>query len=57
MAEGRVVPVQSAGLSFAASGIVAEVLVKEGDVVSANQALLRLKGARRRPTSRRPRPA
>ena len=46
VAEGRVVPVQSAGLSFAASGIVAEVLVKEGDVVSANQALLRLNGAR-----------
>ncbi len=46
VADARVVPVQSASLSFAATGIVTEVLVKEGDVVSANQVLARLNGAR-----------
>jgi len=46
VADARVAPEQSADLSVAAAGIVAEVLVKEGDVVSAGQVLVRLNGAR-----------
>ena len=46
VADARVAPVQSADLSIAAAGIVAEVLVKEGDAVSAGQVLVRLNGAR-----------
>jgi multidrug resistance efflux pump len=46
VAEGKVVPVQSAQLSLPAGGIVAEVLVKEGDTVQAGQTLLRLESAR-----------
>lgn len=48
VSDGRVAPVQSAGLSFATSGILAEVLVKEGDMVTADQVLMRLNGARAR---------
>jgi HlyD family secretion protein len=42
VAEGVVVPVQSAALSMAASGIVAQVLVQEGATVEAGQVILRL---------------
>lgn len=44
MAEGKVVPVQDASLSFSIAGVVEEVLVKEGDTVQADQPLIRLKG-------------
>ncbi len=50
VADARVAPVQSAALSFAAGGIVSEVLVKEGDVVSPNQVLVRLNDARAQAT-------
>jgi multidrug efflux pump subunit AcrA (membrane-fusion protein) len=46
VAEAVVVPVQSATLSLPTGGIVAEVLVKEGDVVEASQVLVRLDPAR-----------
>ena len=39
---GKLQPVQSANLSFATGGEVAEVLVKEGDVVKANDVIARL---------------
>lgn len=42
IAEGRVVPLQHAALSMASAGVVAELLVKEGETVQANQVLLRL---------------
>jgi len=42
IAEGHLVPNQSAYLSFLASGRVEEVLVKKGDQVSAGQVLARL---------------
>lgn len=42
IAEGKVTPVNSAALSMASGGIVAELLVKEGDHVDANQVVLRL---------------
>lgn len=45
-ADGKVVPVRSATLSFATAGAVAEVLVKEGDKVRAGQVLVRLNSAR-----------
>jgi HlyD family secretion protein len=45
VAEGTVVPATSANLAMAIGGIAAEVLVKEGDRVSANQPLLRLASA------------
>ncbi len=48
IAKGIVAPVQHAALSMAASGIVSEVLVKEGDQVAANQVILRLKSERQR---------
>ena len=48
VADGRVKPVRSAALSFATGGIVAEVLVKEGQRVEAGQVLLRLDAARQR---------
>lgn len=44
IAEGRVVPAQDASLSFSTSGVVGEVLVKEGDLVAAGQPLIRLVG-------------
>jgi multidrug resistance efflux pump len=43
-ATGVVVPADWATLSLSTSGIVAEVLVAEGDSVTAGQVLLRLKG-------------
>ncbi len=42
VADARLVPVQRADLSLAVGGIVAEVLVQEGDTVSAGQLLVRL---------------
>jgi len=42
VAEARVVPARSATLSLPTGGIVAEVLVKEGDQVTAGQVLARL---------------
>jgi HlyD family secretion protein len=45
-AEARVVPARSAALGLPGGGIVAEVLVDEGDQVQAGQALLRLDQAR-----------
>jgi HlyD family secretion protein len=45
-AEARVVPVHSAALSLPSGGIVAEVLVAEGNQVQAGQVLLRLDRAR-----------
>lgn len=46
IADGHVVPVQSADLSFATTGIVEEVLVAEGDPVQPGQLLARLGNAR-----------
>lgn len=42
VAEGKVIPVNYSVLSFPVSGIVSEVLVKEGDKVEAGQVLVRL---------------
>ena len=42
-AEGKLEPVQSANLSFATSGEVIEVLVKEGAAVKANDLIARLR--------------
>ena len=41
--EGKLEPAQSANLSFAASGEVTEVLVKEGAAVKANDLIARLR--------------
>lgn len=46
IASARVVPVRSADLSLPSGGIVAEVLVAEGDHVEAGQVLVRLDAAR-----------
>ncbi|HEU5097649.1 MAG TPA: HlyD family efflux transporter periplasmic adaptor subunit [Roseiflexaceae bacterium] len=45
VAEAKVVPIRSATLSLSIGGIVAEVLVKEGDQVQAGQVLARLDDA------------
>jgi len=45
IAEAKVVPVRSAALSLSSGGMVAEVLVKEGDQVAAGQVLARLDDA------------
>ncbi len=42
-ADGKLQPIQSANLSFATSGEVLEVLVKEGDAVKANAVIARLR--------------
>jgi len=42
VADARLVPVQRADLSLAVGGIVAEVLVQEGETVTAGQLLVRL---------------
>ena len=42
-AEGRVLPLQSATLSFNVGGQVAEILVNEGDKVKAGDVIVRLK--------------
>lgn len=46
VAEAKVAPVQSARLSLPTGGIVAELLVKEGQTVTAGQTLVRLDAAR-----------
>jgi HlyD family secretion protein len=48
VADARVVPVQAAALTLTAGGIVAEVLVAEGEQVDAGQLLLRLVDAQAR---------
>lgn len=45
VADAVVVPVRSAELSLPTSGIVAEILVQEGDQVEAGQTILRLESA------------
>lgn len=47
-ADARVIPVRSAALSFPVDGIVAEVLVAEGQQVQPGQALVRLDTAHQR---------
>jgi multidrug efflux pump subunit AcrA (membrane-fusion protein) len=42
IAEGRVEPIQYAEIAFNASGIVGEVMVKEGQAVKAGEPLIRL---------------
>jgi HlyD family secretion protein len=42
IAEGKVVPAETVNLSFESQGIVAELLVAEGDTVAAGQPLARL---------------
>jgi HlyD family secretion protein len=46
IADGHVVPIQSADLSFSTTGIVEEVMVAEGDRVEPGQLLARLGNAR-----------
>jgi HlyD family secretion protein len=45
IAEAKVVPIRSAALSLSSGGMVAEVLVKEGDPVKAGQVIARLDDA------------
>ncbi len=45
LAEARVVPKQSASLSFSIPGIIEEVFVKEGEPVAEGQVIARLKGS------------
>jgi len=42
-AEGRILPLQSANLSFSVGGQVAEIPVKEGDTIKAGDVIARLK--------------
>lgn len=44
MAEGKVIPARDASLSFSTGGVVGQVLVKEGDMVSEGQPLIQLVG-------------
>lgn len=46
IADALVIPRQNAALSFPVPGLVAEVLVREGDAVEAGQLLVRLKSDR-----------
>ena len=48
VAEAVVVPVEYASLSIPASGIAAEILVDEGDLVQAGQVILRLQDTHQR---------
>lgn len=48
VADARVVPVQSAGLSLSTGGIVKEILVGEGEEVAAGEVILRLDTAQQR---------
>ncbi len=50
IATGKVIPVKNAALSMSTNGIVAQVLVKAGDHVDANQVVLRLSGAQEKAT-------
>lgn len=45
VAEGRLLPAQYAGISFAAGGKVAELLAAEGDSVEADQVIARLENS------------
>ena len=45
IAEGRVEPIQYAEIAFSASGVVSQILVKEGDAIKAGQPLIQLGGA------------
>jgi multidrug efflux pump subunit AcrA (membrane-fusion protein) len=45
VAEGRVEPIRYAQLGLSASGLVSEVLVKEGDAVAAGQVIARLESS------------
>lgn len=47
-AEGKVVPLQNALLSLPVGGIIAQVLVAEGDQVKAGQVIVRLESAKLR---------
>lgn len=42
IAEGRLEPVQYADIAYNASGVISDVLIKEGDQVKKGQALIRL---------------
>src|SRR5262245_55790863 len=44
IAEGRVEPIQYAEIAFNTSGVVSQILVKEGETVKAGQPLIRLGG-------------
>lgn len=46
-AEGQVVPLQSANLTFTISGVVSEILVQEGEAVARGQIIARLGGSER----------
>lgn len=46
--EGRLLPVQKASLSMTAGGIVAEILVQEGEAVEAGDVILRLRNEQQR---------
>lgn len=46
VAEGKVIPIRTAGLGMSVSGRVAEVLVEEGATVTAGQVLVKLDAAR-----------
>jgi len=46
-AEGQVVPLQSANLTFTISGVVSEILVQEGEAVARGQVIARLGGSER----------
>jgi HlyD family secretion protein len=48
VAEGTIVPVQHATLSMAASGIVEEILISEGEVADVGEVILRLQSAHQR---------
>jgi HlyD family secretion protein len=45
IAEGRVEPFQYADIAFGTSGMVSEVMIKEGELVKAGQPLIRLGGS------------
>jgi HlyD family secretion protein len=45
VAQAKAIPVHEADLAFAASGLVSEVLVKEGDAVQPGQVIARLSGS------------
>lgn len=46
--DARVVPVQKASLSMSTGGIVDELLVQEGDVIAANDMIIRLDSSRQK---------
>lgn len=47
LAEGEVIPLQNAKLSFTTSGVVAEILVEEGSAVGRQEVIARLDGIER----------